>query len=182
MLGEVVDRVEAVGDEAGHRRGGDDAASARGCHRPAHGAEPEHDAVDVDAHDAAVVGVGQREQVEVRREDARVQMRDTDRPEVVDESRPGRAVGDVEVDVPAADLGRVHLAELVLDVGDDDVAPGRRELRRGSAPMPDAPPVTSASFPVRSIVLLSRGGRTPSRRRGPAARRRRSARATPSSR
>ena len=59
VLGGVVHRIGRERDEAGERSGGDDRAAAP-VHRADRGAQAEDDAVDVDAHDAVVVGVAER--------------------------------------------------------------------------------------------------------------------------
>src|SRR5205814_2026569 len=125
------------------RRGHDDATAAA-LHGPDGLAHPEHDAVEVDPHDAAVLVVGELLDLAAAGDDPGVEVRDVDPAEVL-LGLPERLghVGrlrDVASDELAADLVRGALAELLVEVVHNDPGTLRGEpASRGQAdPRPAA--------------------------------------------
>ena len=133
MLGQRIDRIEGYGDEPGERGRDDDRTPAARRDGGYHGTQAEHDTIDVDPHDAAVVVIGQRGDVCLSDRCARVEMGEIDAAErgahIVDDAPPIAGVGDVGPDEPSAELdgdrGAVHL----IRVDDRD----SRALRAQSA-------------------------------------------------
>ena len=108
-------------------------------------------AAHVDAEHAVDLLVGERTDVALAGHDAGVEVGDVEAAlggqDALDGGRPRRGVGDVELDEAAADLGGHPLAGVDLHVGHHDPAPSAASRAAVAAPMPDAPPVTSATVP-----------------------------------
>ena len=158
-----VDGVGRVPPDAFHRGDVDDAAGAPLDHRGHEGARaPEHVLhVDlVECEPVLLVGLeeGRRSQVvpDVVHED-------------VDGSVTEHALGECSDRGGVADVGHDRLGgatgrpdrldalvgEVGVDVGDDDRAPAAARASETAPPMPPAPPVTTATFPPRSIAVVT---------------------------
>ena len=113
--------------------------------------------MDVDAEDPVDLLVGEGAHVALAGHDAGVEVGDVEPAlggeDVVDRRRPRGGVGDVEGHEAAADVGGDLLAGLDLHVGDDDRGALAASRAAVAAPMPDAPPVTSATAPLRSAKV-----------------------------
>ena len=133
VLRQGVDRIGRELHQPRERRGGDDRAAAP-AHRADGRPDPEHDAVDVDAHDPAVRLVGELGDVVDPDRDTGVEEGDVDGAELVGTARErGVGVGrlaDVGLHEDPADLAGDRAAVGVVDV--DDSRRARPRPRTGS--------------------------------------------------
>ena len=122
----------------------------RGHQRP----QPEHDAVDVDAHDAAVLLVGEVFDGDLAGGYACIEVGKVDAAELgrhlLHDHGPRGGIAHVRLDVGVSDAGRRGLQV-------NDGATGAPDVRRCTvaSPMPDEPPVTSASLPANSPSAMA---------------------------
>ena len=126
VLRRRVDRVGGHRRETGERGGHHDVAAAALDDRDER-AQAEHDAVDVDAHDAAVRIVGDVVDVALVRHDARVEAGDVERLDRAGEALPLGRVADVRRRGAPVDRARDALRGDLVDVDDDQVGAVRGE-------------------------------------------------------
>ena len=160
VLGQGVERVAGHGREARERRRRDDHAPARPAQRGHRGRQPEHDMVDVDAHDRAIAREVEVFQPGLACRDPGVEQHDVEAAEGVFRDVDGHGhrvgLGDVAGQRKAADLlgeGCAHLPR--RGRRPPPARPRPPAAWPSAAPIPDAPPVISAAFPSRSISSSS---------------------------
>ena len=160
VLGQGVDRVRGIGDQAGQRRGGDDRAAAPSGHRRHHGPDPEHHAVHVGPHDPPVLLVGQGADVGLAGRDAGVEEGQVDPARLVldpgDRRRPRRPVRprrSARTSRPPRPPRPARRSSSTSSTATR--APSAASRRTVARPMPEAPPVTTATLPSSTPMAIA---------------------------